>query len=170
MPGVRWDRLFADLEGQAADLELEERDALVGELRDGDWAGTAWRDLMGGRVSVEVQGVGRLDGLVTLVNDTLLCLEGDAIDHVVAASAVLVVHDTGRRADEQSIVAGRTGWGQVLRALRDAGEPIRVRLLDGTTQEGAVDVVGRDFVRLRTGSGRQRIVTWAAIAAVTART
>ncbi|AWB93007.1 hypothetical protein [Aeromicrobium chenweiae] len=167
---MRWDRLFADLEGQAAELELEERDALVGDLSDGDWAETSWRDLLGGRVAVEVRGAGRLEGEVTLVNDSVIRLRGDAIDHVVATAAVTGVHEAQRRADEPTLVGARLGWGQVLRALRDAGEEVLVRLVDGTRRDGVVDVVGRDFVRLRTDSGREQVVPWTALAVVSGRT
>ncbi|NRQ51526.1 hypothetical protein [Aeromicrobium stalagmiti] len=167
---MRWDRLFDDLEGQAADLELAERDALVGELRDGDWAETSWRDLLGGRVAIEVRGAGRLDGVVSLVNEAIIRLEGDAADHVVATRAVTAVHEAQRRADEPSLVGARLGWGQVLRALRDAGEEIRIRLVDGSSRDGVVDVVGRDFVRLRMASGRDQVVVWTAIAVVSGRT
>lgn len=167
---MRWDRLFADLEGQAADLELEERDALVGDLSDGEWAETSWRDLLGGRVAIEVRGAGRLEGEAILVNDSLLRVRGDAIDHVVAATAVTAVHEAQRRADDPTLVGGRLGWGQVFRALRDAGEQVTIRLVDGTTREGTVDVVGRDFVRLRLGSGRDQVVLWRALAVVSGRT
>ncbi len=74
---MRWDRLFADLEGQAADLELEERDALVSELREGEWAETSWRDLVGGHVVLEVVGLGRVEGEARLVNETVVHLAFD---------------------------------------------------------------------------------------------
>lgn len=163
---MRWDRLFDDLEGQAVELEMQERDALVDELRDGDWAETSWRDLLGGRVVVEVLGAGRLEGEVVLVNEYLVQLSGDRADHVIAAGAVIAVHEAQRRADDPSLLGARLGWGQVLRALRDEGEDVRVRLVDGTTREGSVDVVGRDFVRLRTAASRDQVVPWTAIAVV----
>ena len=59
---MRWERLFEDLEARAADLELDERDALVDELRDGDWAQTSWRQLLGGHVVLAVRGADRVEG------------------------------------------------------------------------------------------------------------
>jgi len=166
---MRWDRLFDELEAQAADLEHDERDALVDELRDGDWAETSWRDLLGGTVALEVLGAGRVDGRVNLVNERLIQLTGEHVDLVVAAAAVLVVHDAERRADEPGRVATALGWGHVFRALRDAGEEVTVRLVDGSSRTGRPEVVGRDFVRVVTAAGRPQDVVWAAIALVSGR-
>lgn len=167
---MRWDRLFEDLEAQAADLELDERDALVDELRDGDWAETSWRHLLGGRVVLAVRGADRIEGYVTLVNDRLVHLRGDSMDHVVNAAAVMVVHSSERRADSSTAVGDALGWGHVFRALRAAGEEIRVRLVDGTVREGAVVVAGRDFVRLRARSGHDQVLPFDGIAVVSGRT
>ena len=57
---MRWDRLFADLEGQVEDEALAERDALAAELRDEHWGSLAWRDLLGGTATLEVLGAGRV--------------------------------------------------------------------------------------------------------------
>ena len=164
---MRWDRLFADLEGQAADVELEERDALVHELRDGEWAGTPWHLLLGGRVVLDVIGLGRVEGVAGLVNERLVQIESGRVAHVVAASAVLEVVATERRAPGPSAVTSRLGWGHVLRAARDDGDHARLTRTDGTTVQGTVDVVGSDFVRLVTGAGRGRTIPFTAMAALT---
>jgi PAS domain-containing protein len=167
---VRWDRLFEELEAQASDIERDERDALVDELRDGEWSQTSWRDLVGGSVALEVLGAGRIEGRATLVNERLVRITGERVDHVVAASAVLAVHSAERRADEPGRVGAALGWGHVFRALRDAGEPVVIRLVDGSSREGVPDVVGRDFVRLTAPSGRRQDLVWTAIAMVSGRT
>jgi hypothetical protein len=167
---VRWDRLFDDLEGQADELEREERDALVDELRDGTWAETRWRQLLGGRVALEVLGGARVEGEVVLVNDVVVQISGERTDHVVAAGAVLVVHASERRADDLGRVAASLGWGHVFRALRDSGDEIVVRLVDGSSREGVVTAVGGDFVRLSTPAGRAQDVVWDAIVMVSGRT
>jgi hypothetical protein len=167
---VRWDRLFEELEAQSADLELDERDALVDELRDGDWAQTSWRDLLGGRVVLSVRGAERLEGIVALANQHLVHLRGDSIDHVVSAGAVLAVHASERRADPTTAVDRAWGWSHVFRALRDAGEEIRVRHVDGTSRDGVVAVVGGDFVRLRLASGRDQVLPFDGISVVSGRT
>lgn len=166
---MRWDRLFAELEAQGDALEREERDALVEELRDGEWAQTSWRDLLGGWVAVEARGAGRVEGRVVLVNELLVQLTGPGTDHVVATAAVMTVHSAERRADAPTAVRSALGWGHVLRALRDSGDEVRLRLVDGEVRVGTVDVVGRDFVRLRAPAGHEQVVPIAAISVVSGR-
>lgn len=167
--GMRWERLFAELEAQSEDLELQERDALVDELRDGDWAETSWWSLLGGRVVVDVLGHGNLDGHVVLANERLTQIRGEGLDHVVNNAAVLAVVSYERRAEEVSAVTGALGWGHVFRTLRDVGESVRIRRVDGSTIDGVVVVVGRDFVRIRAESGRAQSIPFASIAVVSGR-
>ena len=164
---MRWDRLFADLEGQAADLEIEERDALVSELREGEWAGTSWRELLGGHVVLEVTGLGRVEGEARLVNERVVHLESERAEHVVAMSAVREVIATERRAVPPTVVTARLGWRHVLRAARDDGDRALITRTDGTTVDGTVDVVGRDFVTVASDAGRTRTVPFGAVAALT---
>lgn len=164
---MRWNRLFADLEGQAADLELEERDALVSELRDGEWAETSWRDLLGGHVVLQVAGLGRVEGEVRLVNEQVVHLASERAEHVVAGGAVLEVIAGERRASSPTVVTSRLGWGHLLRAAKDDGDRTMLTRTDGTTVDGTVDVIGRDFVTVRTGTGRTRTVPFGSLAALT---
>lgn len=164
---MRWDRLFAELEGRAEDLELEERDALVHELRDGEWAETSWRDLTGGRVVLDVAGLGRVEGEVRLANDHVLHLASERHEHVVAVAAVHEVLATERPADPATAVTSRLGWAHLLRASRDEHDRVRITRMDGASVDGVVDVVGRDFVRLMTSNGQDRTVPFAAIAVLT---
>lgn len=163
---MRWDRLFQELEAQASDIERAERDALVDDLRDGQWAETSWRDLLGGAVSLEVRGAGRVEGDVVMVNRHVVQVRGQHLDHVVAVDAVLVVHAAERLADDPGTVGAALGWGHVLRALRDTAEPVTIRLVDGSVRHGTIDVVGQDFVGVVADSGRRQDVVWAAIAVV----
>ena len=164
---MRWDRLFADLEGQAADLELEERDALVNELRDGEWAETSWRDLLGGHVVLQVAGLGRVEGEARLVNEQVVHLASERAEHVVAGAAVLEVIAGERRARAPTAVTSRLGWGHLLRAARDDGDRTILTRIDGTMVDGTVDVVGRDFVTVKTSAARTRTVPFVSLAAMT---
>lgn len=167
---MRWDRLFSELEAQAADLEIQERDALVEELRDGVWGETSWRSLIGGHVVLQVLGPGRVEGSVQLVNAHVIQLRGSHAESVVDVGAVTAVLSAERRADEPSVVAASLGWGHVLRALRAHGEPVRLWTRSGSSVDGTVDVVGADFVRVREESGRDQVVPFAALAVVSGRT
>ena len=167
---MRWERLFNEIEAQAGDLEVQERDALVEELRDGEWADTSWRSLMGGDVVLDVVGLGRLEGSAVLVNKQIIQLRGERVEHVVSADAVAAVISAERRSDQPSVVSAALGWGHVFRALRAEGQPVRVRTVTGSTIDGTIDVVGADFVRVHEDSGHDQSVPFAALAMVSGRT
>lgn len=164
---MRWDRLFADLEGAADDWAKDDVDALAADLGDEAWGSTAWVELLGGHVVIDVRGAGQLSGDVASVNDALLRLRGSTGDVLVATRAVVEVVTTERRADPSSSRARAVlGWSSALRRLRDVDEPIRICLLDGRTVTGRLEVVGRDFVRLEVGSGRRRLIVLDGVATV----
>ncbi|MDR7086234.1 hypothetical protein J2X11_001073 [Aeromicrobium panaciterrae] len=167
---MRWERLFHELEAQAGDLEMQDRDALVDELRDGEWAETSWRSLLGGAIVLDVIGVGRIEGVCVLVNEQVVQLRGDRAEHVISSDAVASVVSSEHRAGPSSAVSSALGWGHVFRALRAEGDSVRLQTITGSTIDGRVDVVGADFVRIREESGRDQILTFAAVAAVTGRT
>lgn len=167
---MRWERLFNEIEAQSGDLEMQERDALVEELRDGEWADTSWRSLMGGDVVLDVVGLGRLEGSAVLVNKQIIQLRGERVEHVVSADAVAAVISAERRSDQPSVVSAALGWGHVFRALRAEGQPVRVRTVTGSTIDGTIDVVGADFVRVHEDSGHDQSVPFAALAMVSGRT
>lgn len=167
---MRWERLFSELEAQSGDLDMQERDALVDELRDGEWAETTWRSLLGGNVVVDVLGVGRIAGECVLINQHVLQLKSERTEHVISSNAVVAVISSERRADPSSTVSAALGWGHILRTLRDEGESVRLQAIDGSTFDGTIDVVGADFVRMREESGRAQTVTLAAVAVVSGRT
>lgn len=163
---MRWDRLFADLEGEASAIEKDETDLLASDLTDDVWAETSWRHLVGGRVTLDVRGVGHLTGRAASVNDALIRLETDVTDVLVATRAVAEVVAAERRADPVSRVDAALGWPAALRRLRDADESVRMVRVDGTSVIGRIDAIGRDFVRIDTG-GRLRVVVLDAVAVVT---
>lgn len=162
---MRWDRLFADLEAAADDEALLEREALVSELADEEWSRVPWRELLGGDVELEVQGVGRLAGTVGLVNERLARLDAGALEHVVALRSVLGVRTTGR-APTPTAVDARLGWPHVLRRLRDDGDEVVLRRVDGSSVRARVDRVVDGAVLVR-DAGRVLLVPFGALAVVT---
>ncbi len=167
---MRWERLFHELEAQAGDLEMQERDALVDELRDGEWAETSWRSLLGGAVMIDVIGVGRIEGECVLANEQVVQLRSGRVEHVISANAVAAIVSSERRAGPSSAVSSALGWGHVFRALRAQGDTVRLQTITGSTFDGCIEVVGADFVRIRDESGRVQSLTFAAVAAVSGRT
>lgn len=168
---MRWDRLFGELEGYAEHLRLEERDALVTELREGEWAERSWIDtLAGGDVEAElaVRDVGVLAGRVGLANDHVIHLETATAVHVVATSAVQWTRAEGRASGlDRSSVAAKLGWGPVFREAQDERDVVRLTLVGGAVIEGTVSAVARDFVRVMPASGRHRDVPTAALCVAT---
>jgi hypothetical protein len=117
---------------------------------------------------IDVQGHGRLEGEVVLVNRQLVQLRGERVDHVVNVDAVLAVVSAEHRAVAESPVSAGLGWGHVFRALR--ADPVRIGRVDGSTVDGSVGVVGRDFVRMHDESGRDQVLPFAVVAVVSGRT
>ena len=158
--GMRWDRLFADLEGAAEDAVREERDALAEELRDELWAERSWIELVGGPVVLRIVGCGELRGEVVDASDQLLRLViGTGDEVLVAAAAVASIRGGGRQ-----LALRRTGWTAAFRAMRDAGEIARVVLRDGHLVEAPVRAVARDAVVL--DAGPPVVIPWSGIALV----
>ena len=168
---MRWERLFADLEGQAEDEALAERDALAADLRDEHWGSLTWRAMLGDSATLEVVGVGRVAGEVVAHNATFVHLRTPALDHVAAVEAVAAVVATQGDPLSQGVVTERLGWAQVCRRVRDDADEVRLGRVDGPSHDGVVDVVGRDFVRLRaaTATTATVVVPFAAIAVLSIR-
>lgn len=163
---MRWDRLFADLEGAAIDEHADERDALAEDLRDEQWAALSWTDLLGGPdVRLDVAGLGELPGRVVGVGDVVL-VEGDGCRTIVLPEAIAgVVGDDGRAVAAPPVSRTRR---QVARAVREAGVQVRVVRRDGRAVEGTIAEVGSDFVQVAAG-GRRVTLPWAWIAALVQR-
>ena len=168
---MRWERLFGELEGYAEHLRLEERDALVVDLREGEWAELTWLDLLaGGDVEAElsVRDVGVLNGRVRMANDQVVHLETASAMHVIAAAAIQWVRGRGHSAGrDRTSVAARLGWGPVFREAQDEGDAVRLTVVGGVLVEGTVVGVGGDFVRVLQASGRHRDVPTSAICTAT---
>ena len=89
---MRWERLFDEIEQQSIDLAAMERDALAADLESERWQQTSWRDLVGGLVELDVEGVGVLQGRVRNVAE-LIEIESDGritwIDPVRVVAATI---------------------------------------------------------------------------------
>lgn len=164
--GMRWERLFADLEGAAFDEHADERDALADDLRDEQWAALSWTDVLGDPdVRLDVAGLGEIAGPVAGAGDVLLI--GPASRRIVVLpEAVIAVSGTdGRAVPVEPLSRTRR---QFARALRDAQTEVRVVRRDGSFVEGTVVAAGADFVQLM-AAGRRVSLPWNWIAALMER-
>lgn len=163
---MRWDRLFADLEGAAIDEHADERDALAEDLRDEQWASLAWTDLLGEeRVRLDVVGLGEIGGRVVGAGDVVLVEDMGRRTVVLPEAIAAVVGVDGRAAAVPRLARTRH---QIARALRDAGAEVRVVRRDGTAVEGIIVAVGADFVQVAS-AGRRISLPWAWTAALVER-
>ena len=163
---MRSEKLFADLEGMVDDDALAERDALVHDLRDGERAATTWRQLVGGQVSFEVAGAGRIDGSVQSGNDRVIHVLTDRAHILVNPDAVMAVLSASRRATVPSLVTSRLGWPHVFRMLQRDQDRVQVHRTDSSTWAGTVVMVGADFVQVRDEAANAPMIPYAALAVV----
>lgn len=165
LPLMRWERLFADLESGADDAALVERDALIADLREGEWAATSWWQLCGGPVELGVVGLGRVVGEAVAANESVIQVRTSHEHVLINVSHVLDVRSS-RRAAPLTAVASRLGLPHALRMCQRDGDRVRLHRVDSSQCVGTVQRVGRDFVDIRDDSGRLMVVPLSAVAAL----
>lgn len=165
---MRWDRLLAEIEAAALDEATLERDALAGELVDEEWAAVRARDLIWGDVALDVRGVGWIEGQVVRPAEDFVVMTAGVRDVIVARSAVLGWRGGTGRAPELLGVGARLGWSQLLRAIRDDGEDVRVVRIDGSQVVGTIGAVAQDAIRVRPlgGADPGSTAVWVVLTAI----
>lgn len=179
MPRVRWEdrllALFDDLEQQAEGLALADRDVEVAELSRAEYAGVDLASRLhasvGAAVTVRVQGLDRLDGVIERVGSDVLLLDARPHQWLVRVAALTGAAGlSGRaRAESARAVTARLGLGSALRELVRGGLPVLVCRVDGSRAKGLPRRVGADFLELTaTGDalGPTELVPFSAICAV----
>lgn len=181
---MRWQELFADLDGQftaaeQADLAAEVRDRTRREqaaVRLVDRLGAA----VGQELGLQVHGGGRLTGRLRDVGpDWLLLEESGGREVLVASGALLGMTGLGRATEVagwQGEVARRLTLAWALRGLARSRAGVAVVLRDGAGLDGTLDRVGADYAELaehpageprRAGAVRQvRLVPVAAMSLI----
>lgn len=181
---MRWDHLFADLEAQAAALEVAERAVEVGERTRIEVAalsvGERLRAAIGKPVGIRIAGDLHLRGALARVGpDWLLLGEAAGRESLVALPAVRSVAGLGRLSapvGSLGAVAARLTLRSALRGIARDRSPVRLHLVDGTVRDATLDRVGADFVEAalhapgeprRRGAVREiQLITFSAVAAV----
>ena len=186
MRGVRWDDLFADLEGQLAAEAARDLDAEVADRTRREAARVRLVDRLraaaGDAVPVvlAVRGLpAPLEGVVTGVGPDWVLVRSRAGEVLVHLPAVDWLTGLGSRAVEpgsEGPVEARFGLGAALRALARDRAHVRAVLVDGLAFGGTLDRVGADHVELaehpddeprRAGAVRQvRVLPFAGLALV----
>jgi hypothetical protein len=153
---MRWQRLFADLEGQFEEHETaadraesaSRARAEVGAISLAD----RLRGSVGRPVSLRCRGAGQVAGrLVEVGADWLLLEDEQARSTLVALAAVRAVSGLGRQtavSEDRGVVRARLDLRRALRALARDRAAVQVVLDDGLSLSGTVDRVGADHVEL----------------------
>ena len=167
--------LFDDLEGQAAAVWEEDREAELADRARAEYGSvTLASRLMASRgrdVALDLPQVGRVEGSLDRVGDGWCLLSGAGQDWIVPLASVAAVHRaSGRSVPEVAWSAvDRLGLRSALRRLADADERCLFHLADGSRHEGHVQRVGADFLEARGGSGERLLLPYGALVAVQSR-
>ena len=154
---MRWDELFADLEGQlAAQQVAAERGSEVADRTRSEQSGLTFLDRArasrGAVVRLRVSGMGEVAGVLTEVGaQWLLLAEPSSREALVPLHAVLSADGFGARSASPGSagrVFARLGLGTALRRLAQDRAVVTVWLCDGSTVSGTIDRVGADFLEL----------------------
>jgi hypothetical protein len=150
---MRWEGLFADLEGQLAAEQRRERDDEVAERTRRERALVTLTGRLAAAVGAPVRlglvGGRQVDGhLHDLGEDWLLTRTTDGRELLVATAAVVTVRVLGPQS-ASARTARRFGLGYALRALSRDRATVAVSLVGGGAPLlGTIDAVGADHLDL----------------------
>lgn len=168
--GMRWSRLFDDLEAQ---LLAEERAELLADVAEHTRARRGQQVLtdrmaadLGRAVRLRVADAGVLEGTLQELGTDWLGLQVD-LPGARGRSVLVPVHAlravwglSGRADPDEGVAQRRLGLRQALRAISRDRAMVRLTDLEGGQLSGTIDRVGRDHLDLRErpddGTGRPR--------------
>lgn len=152
---MRWERLFAELEAEAAELADLDRDAEIADRTRAELARVRWTDRLraatGSTVRVRVVGGDLVDGAVRRVAVDWLLLTAGAHQVLVPVDAVVGVEGVGPAtapAPTGAAAATTPTWAAAWRVLSRDRAVVRVVRVGGSTVTGVPVRVGADFVEL----------------------
>lgn len=168
---VRWESLFADLQGQLDAARHAEDDARIADLAELEMGRTALADRIrarqGGYVSVRLLDGSEVTGTLADAAPHWLLLRSGERRCVVPLDAVVAAWPLGPVAPEAGAVESRLGIPHVLRAIAREGATVRIRAV-GADLRGRIVRVGADHLDLTPerperapGRGRGATVTLA---------
>jgi hypothetical protein len=153
---MRWERLFEDLEDQAAAVADDALDAEIADRLRHALATTVLEDRLraavGRTVELCVAGTGGLVGIARRVGPGWLLLDppggSPALVVTAAVTAVRNLPLASRARVLEGEVAARAGVAHLLRMFARDRTPTRVSLRDGSELSGTIDRVGSDYLDL----------------------
>ena len=153
---MRWEQLFADLEGQLDEQEAAADQAEEASRARAEYGRVRLSDRLRGalrqELSVRCRGTGELTGRLFGVGvDWLLLTDAQGREVVVATGAVIAVAGLGAGtapATAEGAVARRLDLRRALRGLARDRAAVTVLLEDGSVLGGTIDRVGADFLEL----------------------
>ncbi len=149
---MRWDRLFAELEAEADELGLRDRDAEIADRTRAELARTRWLDRVraaeGTTVTFRLLGDARGVGRVRYVGADWVLLADETQDLLLPAHAVLGVDGLGSATRPPPEGSALRTWAAAWRVLARDRALVRLVRVDGSTLSGVPARVGADFVEL----------------------
>jgi hypothetical protein len=153
---MRWDGLFADLEGQAEALAHAERGAEIEERTRAEAGQLSLVDRLRPAVGMPIKlrclgGVTLAGHLRQVGAEWLLLDEGSGREAAVVLASVTSLAGLGRLSavpNTMSQVESRLGIRHLLRGIARDRSMLRAHLFDGTIVDGTLDRVGADFVEI----------------------
>jgi len=155
-PRMRWDELFADLEGQFSALASGELDAEVADRTRREAALVRLVDRLRGSLDRTVRlglpGGGTVTGRLASVGCDWALVDADTGGEVVVPLAgVMTIAGLGPASaspQAESAVDARLDLRIALRSIARDRAAVRVVLVDGTELSGTIDRVGADHIEL----------------------
>jgi hypothetical protein len=172
---MRWERLFEDIEAQAAQAERVERDAEVADRTEREVGRQQLTDRLraatGAEITIRVVGVdGPVHGVVRAAGAGWMVIsERPGAKTLVVVARVLTMTGLGVRAEipgSRGAAGARLGLGYALRQIARERVEVRLVLVDGAVVAGVVDRVGADFADIGADGGVQATIPFDAVALV----
>lgn len=153
---MRWDRLFDDLEAQAAAADTREFEAEIAERSRAEQGRLLLADRLrsaeGHVVALTVYGTGTFSGTLQRVGAGWLLLaaatEPEILVSLAAVGAVGGLGAATEPARDRGVVEAALDLRKALRGLAMTRSGVRVVLTDGTAFVGTLDRAGADYVEL----------------------
>ena len=161
---MRWGLLFGDMEAQLEEALRLDRESSAGELERAEFARVLFLERLRGAetrlVTLDIPGVGRLDGVVRRVGADWLIVEGGTADWLVPVLSIRWATGLVRSAmSPADAVWGRLGMAAALRTVSRDRSTVRVFLeaesSDPVALSGVIARVGADFLELWDAAGSE---------------